>query len=163
MYNHHRQEFWSLGGASGDVIAAYRLKGEGTESHWALQWKKEGRKSPQWASAWRRGRQYEAYRGEDGVPQRYGAFLLTDYLSAPETSWVGLPFKGQEAAFTFHADGKVEAASEEGPVFGSWWLEAGELVVSVGEYGVQSWPWREAAAHVGFEVPQRSLTPWRKQ
>ena len=32
--------------------------------------------------------------------------------------------------------------------------------VSLGQYGVQSWPWQEAAKHVGFEVPRESLVPW---
>ena len=31
----------------------------------------------------------------------------------------------------------------------------------MGEFWHESWPWQEAAKHVGFEAPQRSLTPWR--
>ena len=61
----------------------------------------------------------------------------------------------------FSADGKVEARNDKGSMFGSWWLEAGNLTVSFGELGAQSWPWREVAKRVGFNVPQRSLTPWR--
>ena len=63
-------------------------------------------------------------------------------------------------AFAFTPDGKVEARNDKGSLFGTWWLEAGNLNVPFGELGIQSWPWREAAAHIGFEVPQRSLTPW---
>ena len=160
VYSHDRRETWVLGD-DGEVVAVYRLRGEGADSHWALQWHKEGRNDPQWASGWRIARQFMAYAGEAGAPQRYGAFLLTDWLSAPETLWVGLPFKGHEVALAFTPDGKVEARNDTGSLFGTWWLEAGNLNVSFGELGLQSWPWREAAKHVGFEVPQRALTPWR--
>ena len=160
VYSHDRREVWVLG-ADGAVVEVHRLRGEGAESHWALQWREEGRQGPEWSSGWRFARQFMAYAGEAGAPQRYGAFLLTDWLSAPETLWVGLPFKGHEVALAFTPDGKVEARNDTGSLFGTWWLEAGNLNVSFGELGLQSWPWREAAKHVGFEVPQRALTPWR--
>ena len=74
-----------------------------------------------------------------------GAFLLTDWLSAPETLWVILPMGGRNSPFAFTRDGRVESRIDKGSVFGSWWLEAENLSVSFGKLGIQSWPWQEAA------------------
>ena len=160
VYSADRREFWDLD-ANGNVRHVHRLAGEGEWSYFTTKLR-IGRRHPH---VWRFARQYVSYHGAAGTPQRYGAFLLTDWLTAPETLWVGLPWRGQSVAMAFDrtADGRgrVEARNDKGSLFGTWWLEAGNLNVSFGELGVQSWPWREAAAHVGFEVPQRSLTPWR--
>ena len=156
VYSADRREFWDLD-ANGDVRHVHRLAGEGRDAYFATKLR-TGRRYPH---VWRYARQYVSYAAEDGQPQRYGAFLLTNWLSAPETLWVGLPFKGREVALAFTPDGRVEARNDSGSLFGTWWLEAGNLNVSFGELGIQSWPWREAAAHVGFEIPERSLTPWR--
>ena len=157
VYSHARREVWSLD-AQGEVHGVYRLMGEGTDAYWRFS---HPENTPVRSHMWRVGRQYVSYADEDGRPQRYGAFLLTDWLCAPDTLWVGLPFKGREVAMAFTSDGKVEAHNDQGSLFGTWWLEAGNLNVSFGELGIESWPWQEAAAHVGFEVPERSLTPWR--
>ena len=156
VYSADRREFWDLD-ANGNVRHVHHLAGEGRWAYFTTK-ARTGRRHPH---VWRFARQYVSFEGEDGRAQRYGAFLLTDWLSAPETLWVGLPFKGREAAMAFTADGKVEARNDTGSLFGTWWLEAGNLNVSFGALGIQSWPWREAAAHVGFAVPERSLTPWR--
>ena len=156
VYSHARRELWELGDA-GEVRRTYRLEGEGDRAYFGTS---DGGAAVRYAHVWRHARQYVAIEGAGGA-QRYGAFLLTDWLSAPETLWVGLPFKGREVAFAFTPDGKVEAHNDKGSMFGSWWLEAGNLNVSFGEIGLQSWPWREAAAHVGFEIPEGSVTPWR--
>ena len=156
VYSHARRELWELGGA-GEVRRTYRLEGEGHRAYFRTS---DTGAAVRYAHVWRHARQYVAIEGEGG-PQRYGAFLFADWLSAPETLWVGLPFKGREVAFAFTPDGKVEAHNDKGSVFGSWWLDAGNLNVSFGELGLQSWPWREAAAHVGFEIPEGSVKPWR--
>lgn len=156
IYNHARREIWSLDD-DGAVARVYRLIGEGDESLFEFL---DDEKRLMHASLWRWGRQFRSFTTENG-PQRYGAFLLTDFLSAPDTHWVGLPFKGRDAAMAFSADGKVEVRNDKGSMFGSWWLEAGDLTVSFGELGAQSWPWQEVAERVGFDVPQRSLTPWK--
>ena len=156
VYNHARREVWLLGD-DGDVRTVFRLVGEGDESLFEFM---HAEKRLAHTGLWRPARQYLSYKTEHG-PQRYGAFLLTDFLSAPDTHWVGLPFKGRDAAMAFSADGTVEARNDKGSMFGSWWLEAGNLTVSFGELGAQSWPWRKVAKRVGFDVPQRSLTPWR--
>lgn len=156
VYSADRREFWDLD-ANGGVRHVHRLTGEGRDAYFATKLR-TGRRYPH---VWRFARQYVSYAGADGRPQRYGAFLLTDWLSAPDTLWVGLPFKGREVAMAFTPDGRVEARNDAGSLFGTWWLEAGNLNVSFGELGIESWPWQEAAAHVDFEVPPRSLTPWR--
>ena len=92
---------------------------------------------------------------------RHGAFLLADWLSGGQV--VELGFKRRPVGLSFAPDGRVEARSEEGAVQGSWWLEAAALHVSLGEYGIASWPWREAARQVGFDVPPGSLAPWRTE
>ena len=158
VYNHRRREIWHLG-SDGEVRRVYRLMGEGDEAYFVTN---DREATVQYVHVWRRARQYVSYEGKAG-PQRYGAFLLIDYLTAPETLWVGLPINGREVALAFGSDGRVEARNDNGSFFGSWWLEAGNLNVSFGEHGVQSWPWRSAAKHVGFEVPQRSITPWNPE
>jgi hypothetical protein len=157
VYNASRRELWLLGKA-GEVFRAVRIIGEGDASRAISQVPgKRARHVP----IWRSGRQLVSYEGKGG-PQRYGAFLLTDWLSAPETHWVEFPWKGHRAGLAFSPDGTVEARNERGPVFGSWWLEAGKLHVSLGELGIESWPWMEVADMVGFEVPQESVTPWKR-
>ena len=150
VYNHSRREVWFLDD-DGDVGTVFRMVGEGEESLFEYM---NAEKRLEHIGLWRPARQYRSFKTEHG-PQRYGAFLLTDFLSAPDTHWVGLPFKGRDAAMAFSADGKVEARNDKGSMFGSWWLEAGNLTVSFGELGAQSWPWREVANRVGFDVPQR--------
>ena len=157
VYSTARREVWGLD-AGGGVRWLWREVGAGDASYTELV-RGEPEVSP-YTLVWRTCAEYVSVEGESG-PQRYGAFLLTDWLSAPETLWVGLPFKGREVAFAFTPDGKVEARNDKGALFGTWWLEAGNLNVSFGEMGIESWPWQEAAAHVGFEVPERSLTPWK--
>ena len=151
VFSGWRNEFWMLD-EKGRVEHVGRLVGEGDDSYFRLPLPGHVVHVPLWRSALQ-------WRSFEGQP-RYGAFLLTDWLSAPETLWVGLPFKGRDVAMAFTPDGQVEARNDKGSVFGSWWLEAGNLNVSFGEMGIESWPWRKAAAHVGFEVPQASLTPW---
>ena len=151
VFNAWRNEFWMLDD-DGEVEHTGRLVGQGDGSTFRLPLPGHVVHVPLWRTAL----QWRSYERQP----RYGAFLLTDWLSAPDTLWVGLPFKGREVAFAFMPDGKVEARNDRGSRFGTWWLEAGNLNVSFGEFGIQSWPWREAAAHVGFEVPQRSMTPW---
>ena len=155
VYSHARREVWRLG-EEGEVRLTYRLVDEGDEPYFAYV-DKQGNAAR--THPWRIGRQFVSFEGEHG-PQRYGAFLLTDYLSAPDTHWVSLPFKERDVAMAFSSDGKVEARNDKGSLFGSWWLEAGDLNVSFGALGTQSWPWQEVAERVGFDVPQRSLTPW---
>ena len=155
VFNHARREIWSLS-TEGKVQQIQRLSGDGDDSFFE-NFDENGNAVR--GHPWRVGRQYVSFEGEHG-PQRYGAFLLTDYLSAPDTHWVSLPFKERDAAMAFSSDGKVEARNDNGSMFGSWWLEAGDLNVSFGELGAQSWPWQEVAERVGFNVPQRSLTPW---
>lgn len=156
VYSADRREFWDLD-ANGDVRHVHHLAGEGKWAYFTTK-SRHGRRYPH---VWRFARQYVSYVGEDGRPQRYGAFQLTDWLSAPGTLWVELPFRGRPAALAFSEDGRVEGRNKQGSVFGTWWLEAGNLNVSFGDQGIESWPWQEAAAHVGFKVPQESLTPWR--
>ena len=156
VYNHARREIWSLG-KEGEVARLGRLVVEGNDSFFEHT-DRDGKLAR--GHPWKYARQYFSFK-KDQKPQRYGAFLLTDYLSAPDTHWVSLRFKERDAAMAFSADGKVEARNDKGSMFGSWWLEAGNLTVSFGELGAQSWPWRKVAKRVGFDVPQRSLTPWR--
>lgn len=156
VYNHWREEFWVLDGI-GKVILNIPLVHTDSGAYFRLP----ERGGARYLNVWRFGRQYLSYEGDSG-PQRYGAFLLTDWLSAPDMHWVELSFKGKPAALAFSPDGKVEARNERGPIFGSWWLEAGELHVSLAELGVESWPWMEAADQVGFETPPESLTPWKR-
>ena len=160
VYNPHRREAWVLDD-EGAVDYYWAQRGKGEDSYWVVGPEhKEG--WPTGVNIWRFGSEYVGYERADGKPQRYGAFLLTDWLSSPDTHWVELAFKGKPAALAFSPDGKVEARNERGPIFGSWWLEAGELHVSLAELGVESWPWMEVAERVGFEIPPESLTPWKE-
>ena len=156
VYSHGRRELWGLG-EKGEVRWVGRLGGKGDGSYMELV---KGRGKSKYSHVWRSAKQYAGGEGETRR-WRYGAFLLTDYLSAPDTLWVSLPFKGRKAPFAFTPDGRVESRNEKGSIFGSWWLEAGRLNVSFGERRGQSWSWKEAAKHVGFELPGKSVTPWR--
>lgn len=156
VYNHWRREFWELDD-EGKVQRVSRLVGEGDASAFELRLPGHTVHVPMWRAALR----FRPYPGR----ARYGAFLLMDQLAAPETHWVELswklPWKRVRVALAFSPDGTVEARNEEGPIFGSWWLEAGELHVSLGELGVRSWPWEEVAREVGFEAPPVNPTPWK--
>lgn len=151
VYNPWRRELWSLND-EGEVRSVAR-EVEGEEAFWKWHDKESNRTS--YAMNWRAGFYYAPR--EPRV--RHGAFLLADWLSGGQV--VELAFKHHPVGLSFAPHGRVEARSEEGAVQGSWWLEAAALHVSLGEYGIASWPWREAARHVGFEVPPGSITPWR--
>ena len=158
VYNHARKEFWILDD-DGSLKRIAPIIGEGDAARVVYQLPG---KSTIHHLTWRIARQMVSYEGASG-PQRHGAFLLTDFLSAPETHWVGFPFKGREAALAFSADGTVEARNEVGAVFGTWWLEGGKLYVSLADSGIESWPWKEAAAHARFKVPPESVAPWKER
>ena len=151
VYNPWRRELWSLNDA-GEVRSVAR-EVEGEEAFW--KWRDKDSNRTSYAMNWRAGFYYAPR--EPRV--RHGAFLLADWLSGGQV--VELAFKHHPVGLSFAPEGRVEARSEEGAVQGSWWLEAAALHVSLGEYGIASWPWREAARQVGFEVPPGSITPWR--
>ena len=150
VYNPWRRELWSLDEAGQVKSVARELEGE------AAYWKWQGidGRESNYAMNWRAGHYYTPR--EPHV--RHGAFLFTDWLSGGQI--VELSFKQQPTGLSFAPDGKVEARSSEGVVRGSWWLESAALHVSLGEYGIGSWPWREAARQAGFEAPPESITPW---
>ncbi len=160
VYSAARAEMWNVYD-SGRVRAVYRLTGSGPESYYRYR---RDSKYPVW-EYWRLGRILRPIESTDGTPQKYGAFLLMDHLCAPDTYWVSLRFKGREVGLAFdrcaNGEGRVEGRNANGSIFGSWWLEAGELKVSFGEGGIQSWPWRDVAKQVGWEIPPESVTPWK--
>ena len=161
VYSSARGEMWGLS-SSGNYLGAYRLIGEEERSYYRLN---KGSTVRYW-SYWRFGRQLASFERTDGSVQRYGAFVLMDFLCAPDTHWVQLRFGGRKTALAFdqceHGEGRVEGRNANGSVFGSWWLEAGELKVAfASEVGSESWPWREVAKQVGWKIPRESLTPWR--
>lgn len=151
VYNPWRRELWSLDEA-GEVRSVAR-EVEGERAFW--KWLDRDSKRTSYAMNWRAGFYYAPR--EPRV--RHGAFLLADWLSGGQV--VELTFGRRPVGLSFAPEGRVEARSEEGAVRGSWWLEAAALHVSLGEYGIASWPWREASRQVGFEVPPGSFTPWR--
>ena len=153
VYNPWRRELWSLG-ESGELRSVAR-EVEGEDAFW--KWRIVGRHETNYAMNWRAGHYYTPR--EPRV--RHGAFLFADWLSGGQV--VELSFKQRPTGLSFAPHGKVEARSAEGPVQGSWWLEAAALHVSLGEYGIGSWPWREAARQTGFEVPPESVTPWNTE
>ena len=151
VYNPWRRELWSFDEA-GDLRAVARAV-HGRDAFW--QWRSaDGRRSG-YAKHWRAGLHYAPR--EPGA--RHGAFLLADWLSTGRV--VELDFKRHPTGLSFGPDGRVEARSGQGPVRGNWWLEAGALHVSLGEYGIDSWSWRRAAAQAGLEVGPESVMPWR--
>lgn len=153
VYNPWRRELWSLND-TGEVRAVAR-EVDGEKTFW--KWLELDRGRAGYAMNWRAGFYYTPR--EPRV--RHGAFLLADWLSGGQV--VELPFKGRPVGLSFTPDGKVGAQSAEGPVQGSWWLEAAALHVSLGGYGIGSWHWREVARQVGFEVPSESITPWKTE
>ena len=156
VYAPARKEMWLLSEA-GKVYGSYRLYGAGRESYFRYA---TGSRV-HYLDMWRLARQYQSFPSPDGTAQKYGAWLLMEHLCAADTHWVRLRFKGRKGAFAFSCDGTVEALTNQGSRFGSWWLEAGDLKVEVGEVGFDSWPWMDVAKAAGWEIPQRSLTPWR--
>ena len=88
----HAGEEWSLD-PQGRVRIAYRLVAEGADSYFELV-DESAINVPPRVSSWRRALQWVSHE----PPRRYGAFLLADRLSAPETLWVGLPWQGQSVA-----------------------------------------------------------------
>ena len=151
VYNPWRRELWSLDDA-GEVQALAR-EVQGEKAFW--EWFAIDENETSYAMNWRAGFYYVPL--EPRV--RHAAFLLVDWLSGGQV--VELLFKRSPVGLSFAPDGTVEAQSAAGPVRGTWWLEAAALHVSLGEYGIDSWPWREAAAQVGFEVRPESVAPWR--
>ena len=153
VYNPWRRELWSLNDA-GEVRAVAR-EVQGEEAFW--EWLAIDENETSYAMNWRAGFYY--------VPRepraRHAAFLLADWLSGGQV--VELPFKRRPVGLAFAPDGGVQAQSATGPVRGTWWLEAAALHVSLGEYGIDSWPWREAAERVGFDVPPGSIAPWKTE
>ena len=151
VYNPWRRELWSFDEA-GDLRAVARAV-HGRDAFW--QWRSaDGRRSG-YTMNWRAGLHYAPR-----APRvRHGAFLLADWLSTGRV--VELDFKRHPTGLSFGPDGRVEARSGKGPVRGTWWLEAGALHVSLGEYGIDSWAWRRAAAQAGLEVGPESVVPWR--
>ncbi|MDD9982747.1 MAG: hypothetical protein OXU81_15555 [Gammaproteobacteria bacterium] len=160
VYSVARKEMWGIS-ADGKYLGTYKLAGTGARSYHRLN----GSSTVRYWEEWRLGRTHMPFERPDGTPQKYGAFLLMDHLCAPDTYWVGLRFKGREVGLAFDrcesGEGRVEGRNANGSIFGSWWLEAGELKVSFGEGGIQSWPWRDVAKQVGWEIPPESVTPWK--
>ena len=150
VYNPWRRELWSLDEA-GDVRAVAR-ETDGEDAFW--QWRDTGGNETSFAMNWRAGFYYSPR--EPRV--RHGAFQFADWLSGGQV--VELSFKQRPTGLSFAPDGRVEAQSAQGPVRGSWWLEAASLHVSLGAYGIGSWPWRDAASQAGFEAPSESVRPW---
>lgn len=163
VYNHTGCELWQIDG-EGAVVRTYRLTGEGDRAYFATDDKSL---EIRYVHIWRRARQYVSFEDRNGEPIRYGAFALTDWLTEPERGPVRLPFESPAGVLAFgetgevqlHADGTLEGATRFGTKSGTWWLEGGALHVGMGEHSTQSWPWQEAAAHVGFDVPRESLAP----
>ena len=151
VYNPWRRELWSFDEA-GDLRAVARAV-HAQDAFW--RWRTPDGRRTGYAMNWRAGFHYAPR--EPGA--RHGAFLLADWLSTGRL--VELDFKRHPTGLSFGPDGSVEARSGQGPVRGSWWLEAGALHVSLGEYGIDSWPWRRAAAQAGLEVGPESVVPWR--
>ena len=150
VYNPWRRELWSLDQA-GDVRAVAR-EAQGEDAFW--EWRPVGGHETSFAMNWRAG----FYYAPREPLVRHGAFLFADWLSGEQV--VELTFKEQPTGLSFASNGRVEARSAQGSVQGSWWLETAALHVSLGEYGIDSWPWREAALQTGFEVPPESIAPW---
>ena len=151
VYNPWRRELWSLNDA-GEVRGIARER-QGSRRVWEWLDLESGRRVP--AMNWRAGFHYAPREPRE----RHAAFVLADWLSRGQE--VELSFKSRPVGLSFAAEGRVEARSAQGPVRGSWWLEAAALHVSLGEYGIASWPWREAARQVGFEAPSVAIAPWR--
>ena len=162
VWNAARNEMWMLSTKTGEVHRAYRLTGSGDRAYFRSE---RGTGVRYW-HLWRVGNQFKSFLRADGTPQKYAAFALMDHLCAADTHWVQLRFRGRKTAFAFdrceHGQGRVEGRNANGPVFGSWWLESGELKVAfAAELGSESWRWPEVAKQAGWEIPQESLTPWR--
>ena len=168
VYSAARKEIWALN-EDGSFKDTASLRGEGNESYWHYEDPEQGVRH---LNLWMRGRQYISYEDEDGRRVRYGAFLLADWLSAPTTRAVELPLDdmvhlaifGPKGRFRFNEGGEVEGDLGITSMTGRWWLEAGALHVSFSEgRRSQSWPWQEAATHVGFAVPREALVPWERE
>ena len=160
VYNHMRRELWQLDN-EGDVSRSIPLRGEGDDSYFVFRTSlaRDGKTYRNY-SLWRYADQLRSFEGREG-PQRYGAFLFADWLGAPDRERVELRFKGKKRMFAFSPDRTVEMQDGSNVVSGTWWLGAGRLYVSLGEMGTDYWPWEVAAHGLGFDVPYKSLTPWR--
>ena len=156
VFNAWRDEIWQLGSAGG-IYRVIPLKRDEKSTYWA--WRHDGFTYRQ-QDKWRRAKEYVSFRAKDGEPQRYAAFLFTDWLAEPTTPPVPMRFKKEDIKVKFHPDGTANATTANGPVAGTWWLQAGNLRLSLD--GVEDWwPWQIAARRLKFEVPKRSLVPKR--
>ena len=160
VYNHARREIWHLDNR-GDLYRAAPLRGEGDESYFVFRTslRRDGKTYHDYG-LWRFAERLRSFEGPDG-PQRHGAFLFADWLSAPDRGSVVLRFKGAKKAFRFSANGTVDMQDGAGSHSGTWWLRAGRLYVSLGEFGTDYWPWEVASHTLGFDAPYKSLTPWK--
>ena len=154
VFNHWRNEIWALD-KSGDVISSPRLVTDDGPAHFQYTW--DGKRF-RLQDTWRHALEYVPYRDRKGRPRRYGAFLFADWLADPATLTVPLRFKREDITAKFHSDGTADATTAKGTVTGTWWLEAGNLRLSLD--GLEDWwPWQVAAHRLGFKAPKCSLVP----
>ena len=154
VYNGWRDEIWQLGSAGG-IYRVIPLNRDDQSTYFA--WRHDGFTWRQ-QDQWRRAFEYVPFRAKDGGPQRYGAFLFTEWLAEPTTPPVPMRFKKDDIKVKFHPDGTAEAMTASGSVSGTWWLQAGNLRLSLD--GVEDWwPWQIAARRLKFKVPKCSLVP----
>ena len=129
VFNHHRDEIWQLG-TNGSIARVIPLVTDDPDPYFA--WRHDGFTWRQ-HNRWRRTVGYVSFLARDGAPQRYGAFVFTDWLSNPATGPVPIRFAGKDIEIEFHRNGTATAMTPEGPVEGAWWLEAGNLRVAIGQ------------------------------
>lgn len=154
VFNAWRNELWEIGRAGG-IHRVLPFKVDEQSAYWA--WRQDGF-TYRVGNTWRRALEYVSFRAADGGPQRYGAFLFTDWLTEPTTPAVPMRFKKEDIKVNFHPDGTADATTAGGPVAATWWLEAGNLRLSLD--GVEDWwPWQIAARRLEFKVPKCSLVP----
>ncbi len=142
-------ELWALGEQS-------RI---GDTGH--VRWLGDGRRT---RVEWERGEREDFTVGKKGnwpwkpTGDRFGAFLLSDWLIA-EGGAVGLPFLGGESVgFSLRKGGEAEARAKNGRrIGGRWWWSGGLLHLRLNGFDeVATYEWAALARHVGWSEEKRA-------
>ena len=126
-----------------------------------VRWLGDGRRT---RVEWERGKREDFTVGKKGdwpwrpTGDRFGAFLLSDWLIA-EGGAVGLPFLGGESVgFSLQKDGEAEARAKDGRrIGGNWWWSGGRLHLRLDGFDeVATYEWAALARHVGWSQEKRA-------
>jgi len=150
VFSPDREELWLVAQDDGAIADVGRMKKDDTRDGWIrITWDLP---TKDWTYLNLRLLAESVIQGR--TSRRHPAFAFTEWLA--DGREVGLPVTGDTVAgLVFTTDGTVTARAADGvPITGSWWLEAGDINVSMADHGHRTWPWQEAADLTDYDGPR---------